>query len=263
MDYFARTAVQKGLNEKALVVPPLEIDGAWGAATKAALVKYQTGMKLSPTGQYDAATQAALGPFLLQKYLSVDSIHQAAKILNVDVKAIVAVALAESSGSGFFQSGDCQIRFERHKMYAAVVKKYGVATAAKWMRQYPNIVNDQIGGYLGGQKEYNRLNQAMSLDPGLAQESTSWGMFQIMGFNYADAGFSDVVSFVKAHKASETSQLFAFITFNQQYLAGTLLKAMRASDWTAYARYYNGTLNIASYSAKLTNYFAQANSYLV
>ena len=263
MDYFARTAVQKGLNEKAQVNPALVIDGVWGGATKAALTKYQGVFKLPATGQYDAATQASLGPFLLQKYLSLESIQQAAKILVVDPKIIVAVALAESSGSGFLQSGDCQIRFERHKMYASLLKKYGIAQTTKWANQYPNIVNASIGGYLGGQQEYSRLNQAMALDPGCAQQSTSWGMFQIMGFNYAAAGFPDVVSFVNAQKSSETAQLLSFVTFNQRYLDGVLMQPMRTLDWVKYATYYNGTGNVPEYSKRLTTYYGQAGNYLV
>lgn len=56
------------------------------------------------------------------------------------------------------------------------------------------------GHYKGGMGEYDRLEQARKIHPEAADSSASWGMFQIMGFNYAACGKKSVESFVVANQ---------------------------------------------------------------
>lgn len=263
MDFFLRTAVQKGLNEKTRIAPALSIDGVWGSMTVSALKSYQQQNGLTQTGQYDAATQAKLGPFLAQKYLSLGAVQTAANALGVSVQVMIAAALTESQSSGFFSDGTCAILFERHKMYAYYSAKYGQAKADAMARAYPAIINPIKGGYLLDQAEYTRYNKAVALDRDCAMLSTSWGLFQIMGFNYAACGFNNVVAYTTAVQVSEQAQLTAFVNFTKTNAGGKTWAALKAKNWTQYATYYNGTGNVAAYAQKMENSFNSAASLMV
>ena len=92
--------------------------------------------------------------------------------------------------------------------------------------------------YYGGDKEYIRLKQAQSINESIANQSASWGLFQIMGFNYKAAGYNDIDTFVDEMYYSEHLQFQAgcnFIASN----AG-IINALRKKDWTTFARLYNG-----------------------
>ena len=68
-------------------------------------------------------------------------------------------------------------------------------------------------------------------------KSASWGRFQIMGFNYAKAGYASVEAFVADMHKAESYQLASFVNF----LKATGMDAqLRAKDWSAFAKNYNG-----------------------
>ena len=85
--------------------------------------------------------------------------------------------------------------------------------------------------------EYDRLEQARRINREAADASASWGMFQIMGFNYAACGEKSVESFVNAMCESELKQLLLSARFIQQ--AG-MQRALQAKDWAGFAKRYNG-----------------------
>ncbi len=80
----------------------------------------------------------------------------------------------------------------------------GISTSS-WVRNYG----------AAGAHQYDRLAKAIALDRRAALESASWGMFQIMGGNFAACGFADVDAFVAAIVESEMRHLKAFIEFCQ------------------------------------------------
>lgn len=166
----------------------------------------------------------------------------AAAKLQCDIAAIKAVAEVESRGSGFIPSGKPTILFERHKFH-----KYsgGIFSAAN-----PDISAKKAGGYgPAGEHQWARFSKAFALDARAAMMSCSWGRFQIMGFNFAAAGFASLDDFVTAMKESEDRQLEAFVNFVlSQALAGRL----RRHDWAGFARGYNGEdYAINKYDTKL------------
>ncbi len=67
--------------------------------------------------------------------------------------------------------------------------------------------------------------------------ATSYGAFQIMGFNYRLAGFSSVEEMVLAMQDPK-SQLEAFANYIKNRPA--VHKALQNHDWTTFARLYNG-----------------------
>lgn len=170
--------------------------------------------------------------------LSLKAIKEAAKLLDVDVASIQAVAEVESRGNGFTDTGFVKILFERHKFYKFYKEKYGKAFADSLSAKYPDVCNPKAGGYLGGRKEHYRLDAAIKIDRTIALLSASWGRFQIMGFNYKACGFDDVESFVKAMWVNEDEHLKAFVNFVNS--DPNLLRTLKAKQWSQFAALYNG-----------------------
>ena len=164
-------------------------------------------------------------------------ISVAAKILNVEPCAVKAVVDVESSGAGFLPTGQVKILFEGHIFWKELQKR-GISPK-DFEAKYPNVLYPKWDKtkYKGGIREHDRLQMASEINREAALCSASYGLFQIMGFNFGMCGFQDITSFVEAHRKSEAEQLNAFCRFIKS--AG-LLPALTAKDWTTFARKYNG-----------------------
>ena len=153
--------------------------------------------------------------------------------LGIDVPVIKAVAAVESSGSGFLPAPDEEpkILFEGHAFHRLTQGKFShshpTLSYAKWTKAHY--------GSLRG--EWKRLGAARELDRDAANQSASWGTFQIMGFNYALCGFSSIEQFVAAQRAGADEQLDAFAQFIARE---SFLKPLRQRDWKSFAALYNG-----------------------
>ena len=109
--------------------------------------------------------------------------------------------------------------------------------------------------YLGGEKEHARLETAMSLHREAALCSTSWGAFQIMGFNFALCGFRSVEDFVTAQSRGNHEQLEALC---QLMVANNLHLYLQNKDWVSFARRYNGPGYAQNhYDIKMANAYQQ------
>src|SRR3546814_3740585 len=95
---------------------------------------------------------------------------------------------------------------------------------------YPRWDRKKYSGSLAG--EWERLEAACLLDRAAALQSASWGLFQIMGFNYSYAGFADVEAFVAAQHAGAEQQAGAFARFISR---PPLLSALRRRSWQKFA----------------------------
>lgn len=162
----------------------------------------------------------------------------AAHTLGVPVAAVKAVASVESAGAGFISGNRPKILFERHVMYSQLSQKLGKAKADQLAAKNPSIVNPEPGGYKGGVAEHDRLGLATALDRECALSSASWGAFQIMGYHWKTLGYPTLQAFINAMYASEAAQLDAFVRFIKA--DPVLLRALKALDWPAFARRYNG-----------------------
>ena len=167
--------------------------------------------------------------------------QKAAGELGCSVAVIKAVCTVEAPRGGFLPSGEPTILFERHQ--------FSKRTGRKFDMDHPHISNPKPGGYKGGQAEHDRLAEAAALDREAALESASWGKFQIMGFNYAPAGFGSLQAFINAMYQSEGRQLDAFVAFIQHEGMAVFLREQR---WADFARRYNGVnYAINKYDTKL------------
>ncbi len=180
--------------------------------------------------------------------LTVADIDRVAGSLALDAREIWAVATVESLGHGFIP-GEArpELLFEAHQFHKL--------TGGAWDASHPNISSPTWDASLygaAGTHQYDRLAEAMALDREAALQAATWGMFQILGSNYALVGFSDVDSFVAAMCDSEGTHLTAFAAYCQ---ANNLVRYLAAHDWTNFKLGYNG-VGTDDYAAKLKAAYA-------
>jgi hypothetical protein len=144
--------------------------------------------------------------------------------------ALWAVIHVESSGAGYLPDRRPKILFERHKFHRA--------TGGRFDATHPGISDPRAGGYgAGGAHQYDRLEEAITLDRKAALERASWGLGQVLGSNFAVAGFSDAEDMVAKMVRSERHQLrgmFEFIDGNG------LGRHLQNRNWLSFALGYNG-----------------------
>ena len=153
-----------------------------------------------------------------------------AEKLRVFAPEIWAILTVETRGAGFLPDRRPLILFERHVFHRE--------TNGKYSDPYPDISNPAAGGYgPGGAPQYDRLARAIHLDRSAALRSASWGIGQVMGRNFAMAGYADVEAMVAAMVRDEDQQLGAMASFIE---AAGLAPPLRSRNWPSFARGYNG-----------------------
>jgi hypothetical protein len=157
--------------------------------------------------------------------------QEVAALLNIEVAAVKAVTVVESSGGGYLPSKRPKILFEAHL--------FGYNTRQKYTADHPSISSAKWNQtlYKGGEKEYDRLEEAMKLDKSAALKSASWGLFQILGSNHKACGFDTVEEFVQSQVECSKNQLKAFAAFVKY---NNMDVHLRNKNWEAFARMYNG-----------------------
>ncbi len=183
--------------------------------------------------------------------LDQDGLTAVTDKLGTGVAELWAVVTVETRGCGYLPDRRPVILFERHIFSRETGRRYDAA--------YPDISNGRVGGYgAAGAHQYDRLQQALALDRTAALRSASWGIGQLMGFNAELAGFADVGAMVTAMVRSENEQLLGMageISGNQ------LDRALRAHDWAAFARGYNGpSYQMNSYDTRLAAAYGKYRS---
>lgn len=183
--------------------------------------------------------------------LTNEMIADIARKNQIDPAALLAVKEVESNGGGFLPNGKPKILFEGHIFYRLLAQSVNAASLNLLCKQYPNIIYPtwNRSKYFGGDREYIRLANALSINHAAALKSASWGMFQIMGMNYAKCGCKDVDEFVGKMKSSEEDQLMLTIRFLKN---NHLCSALNTHNWASFARSYNGPSYAANkYDIKL------------
>jgi len=184
--------------------------------------------------------------------LSGDGLATVASSLGVFAPEIWTVLAVETSGCGYLPDRRPQILYERHVFHRLTGGQYD-----------DGDISDPTRGDYGakGAHQYDRLNRAIARNRNAALQSTSWGIGQIMGENYAAAGFAGVEEMVAAMSQSEDRQLAAMGNF----LISTKLQApLKALDWKAFARGYNGpNYAINRYDERLNAEYQKCSSGLL
>ena len=166
--------------------------------------------------------------------LTQADVESVAASLHVEPLVIWAVAQVEAGpgDQGFLADGRPNILFEAHIFHQL--------TGGQWDSEFPNISSPKWDPSLygaAGAHQYGRLASAIPLDREAALQSASWGLFQILGENYAQVGFAGIDDFVAAMCESEGKHLAAFAAF---CTTNNLTRFLQAHDWQDFALGYNG-----------------------
>jgi hypothetical protein len=141
-----------------------------------------------------------------------------------------ALIYVETSGCGYLPDRRPKILFERHIFHRLTNGRYDARA--------PDISQPTQGGYgAGGAHQYDRLAAALALDETAALSAASWGLGQILGTNFASAGFASVGAMVDAFVAGEGAQLAGMASF---IVKSGIAGAVAQGNWADYARHYNG-----------------------
>ncbi|OSO71425.1 peptidoglycan-binding protein [Stutzerimonas stutzeri] len=233
------------------------VDGDFGEQTERAVAAFQRRAGLVDDGVAGPKTLSALAGRDTSKLLKRQDLQQAADRLGVPLASVMAVNQVESRGEGFASNGRPVILFERHVMFDRLqANGLSEAEAHALAAKHPALINRKPGGYLGGTAEHQRLAQAAQIHYASALESSSWGLFQIMGHHWKRLGYLDAQHFADAMALSEAAQLDAFVSFIETDTA--LHKALKGRKWAEFARRYNGPTYARNlYDVKLARAYAQ------
>lgn len=172
--------------------------------------------------------------------LTNEMIKDLANRLGIEPALLKAVQLVEAAGrDGFLADGRPQILFEGHIMYKEFHKKFPDRDLDYICKRFSMVFYPKWdkSKYFGGLGEYKRLELAKEIDEECALKATSWGMFQIMGFNHNLCGCKDVFDFV--HKMSESHEKQLELMYYFMNNSGCL-KELKEKDWAGFAKKYNG-----------------------
>jgi len=227
--------------------PSSYVDGLYGQVTEGALDLFCEALHLDTmnTGKFGetfAQQLQTVQDLPEHKFLSQADYQRAANLLGVEVAVIQAVVEVEAAGTGFLPDGRPKILFERHLFWSL--------TPLPVSQTRPDLSSPTPGGYLGDEREWDRLKDAISFDREAALRATSWGLGQVLGDNYQSAGYSNIEAFVRAMFESEGKQLDAMMNFIR---ANQLDSALRRHDWARFAAGHNGSAGVGVYDIKLAD----------
>lgn len=153
----------------------------------------------------------------------------------------------ETRGHGFDAQGRPVLLFEPHVFHRNLSGDKRAEAVAQGLA-YPNWGEQPYPN-----DSYPRLIAACAIDEIAALKSASWGLGQVLGENFAAAGFVSVQAMVEAMKQDEELQLAASINFIK---FKRLDDNLRAHDWAGFADGYNGHHYKANdYDTKLADAF--------
>lgn len=166
---------------------------------------------------------------------SLLDISNAAKLVPCGTKIFQAIMLKESFGDGFDETGFPTCLVEPHIIWRhATPAERG--RLAPFRLAYPDQGQYPYGTYAEQKQKFQRVSQVASLD--LAILGTSFGITQILGENYALAGFETPYLFYKSMCMNEACQLEASATM--MHKNASLVRALDSLNFLEIAEYWNG-----------------------
>lgn len=171
----------------------------------------------------------------------------AANRLGCPIAHVQAVLAVESAGCGFDSAGRPKMLFEPHILWRELAGdqgkldmavKAGLAYQRQGTQPYPPT----------SEANYARVKRACLLDQGAALRSASWGIAQVMGFNYSVGAYASEQEMVQACMDSEAAQFGLLVGYVER---NGLAKYLRDGNWLAFARGYNGIGAAPAYAARI------------
>lgn len=209
-------------------------DGAYGPNTADAILSRLAGD--APPPVFDRAAFLARYVNKAAPAIEPKDISDAAKRLNVPVKHIRALKEVESGGTSFDNSGRPIILPEPHIFYRETGGRFGRTSFSypKWgEKPYPKSYDAR----------WEMLADMAECDEAAALRSASIGLFQVMGFNYAAAGYDSVHAMWEGMTADEDDHLEAMVSFILSEGLDDELRACRPGDAAScvpFVSRYNG-----------------------
>jgi len=174
--------------------------------------------------------------------------RRAAARLNVPVAHIMAMAAVESAGETFWLLDGklvVPVRFESHW--------FGKLTGYRFNGSHPDLSCVEWNAALAARTRvgaWEQLSRARGLDRDAADQATSWGAFQIMGYHWKRLGYASVRTFVDSMSdRGDDGQMDAFARFLEADHA--LRASLAIGAWLDVEQRYNGGGYGGSYAAKL------------
>lgn len=148
-----------------------------------------------------------------------------AETWQADPALIEAVAIVESADAGFDQNRRIVLRFESH-VFARQSGRQSPAPSGGWQS----------------------FEKAAQVDFNAALLATSWGKFQIMGFNAQKVGYQTAEAMIFNFYSGERPHLAAFQKYCEVF---GLVEAFRVKNIAEFTKGYNGPGAVRQYSARI------------
>ena len=95
------------------------------------------------------------------------------------------------------------------------------------------------------------------MDPDAAYQATTFGLFNVAGFNHNAVGFETAAELARFVSESEANQVEVWARFLEK---NDMLKELRQRDWAGFARRYNGNRAAGTYGERLQLAFERASA---
>jgi hypothetical protein len=161
---------------------------------------------------------------------------RAADRLGCDLAALRAVLEVEAAGRWFLGDGTVPRRFEPHALPPA--DRAALGWSGGW-RESLALASGQRAALFA---------RAYAANAEAAAGATSWGAPQVMGYHAPALGMVSAVAMAQAMADGAGAQLAAFVAYVEWAGAAP---ALRARDWLAFARIYNGSGQAATYAGRI------------
>ncbi len=182
--------------------------------------------------------------------IELGDIGEFAKKYGIEPEKLLAFLSVESANRGFESDGHPRVRFECHIFNNPDYS--GCREFSLFGGAMPCTINQgESFSRVSSETNYNAFKIAFERNPERAICSTSFGLAQIIGFNYKRVGYASINDFYQA-MFSEDKQKEAFLMF--LVTDSVILSELRKdnTDWEVVARRYNGpAYKENQYDAKL------------
>lgn len=188
--------------------------------------------------------------------LTDNDINEVANGVGLTFKQVKTVLLIESGGSGFdANTGKIKIQFEPHIFHKQLALKkitstLQLITGTLYKLTIGKIILENKVDVQS--KEWEAFNKALTINEDATYNATSFGLGQIMGFNFKACGYSSAKELALSFMESEKNQLMGMMKFIKAQ--PKMYNALKTCDWTTFASLYNGpAYKKFQYDTKLKN----------
>lgn len=170
--------------------------------------------------------------------LAQGDVGEAARWLGVETAVLLAFMEVETAGRGFDKLNRPKMLFEPHVFWRELGAGQARDTAVRL-----GIAYKDWGEKKYPPDSYPRLKQAATVSERHALRSSSWGLGQILGSNYAGAGHISEQTFVRANMQGEREQVLAMVALMRAWGMVPMLTGKdfsEAASWEPAAGKWNG-----------------------